>query len=232
MIIAAALCPAPPLLIPGLTGATVVVTELREACQAAVGELVASHPDVVAVIGVGEETRTWSADEAFDLGAFAPGLDGSAGRRELPTSLGVGVSLLSQRGYRGARLLQSVYDGETTERCTGIGADLVGRAERTALLVLGDGSACRSPKAPGYFDHRSAAFDAAVERAVRTGELGALVRVDPDLARDLMATGRAAWQVLAGAMNDSRLATEIRYCDDPFGVAYLVASLRVESPRA
>jgi aromatic ring-opening dioxygenase LigB subunit len=98
------------------------------------------------------------------------------------------------------------------------------------LLVLGDGTACRSPKAPGYFDHRSAVFDAAVERAVRTGDLGAVMRIDPDLARELMATGRAAWQVLAGAMNGSRLATEIRYYDDPFGVAYLVASLRVGSP--
>jgi hypothetical protein len=67
---------------------------------------------------------------------------------------------------------------------------------------------------------------------VLTGSLGALVRIDPDLAREFMATGRAAWQVLAGAVKDSRLATEIRYCDDPFGVAYLVASLRVEQPQA
>jgi hypothetical protein len=40
-----------------------------------------------------------------------------------------------------------------------------------------------------------------------------------------MATGRAAWQVLAGAFAGARPATEIRYADDPFGVAYLVATL-------
>ena len=42
-----------------------------------------------------------------------------------------------------------------------------------------------------------------------------------------MATGRPAWQVLAGAVNGLRPASVIRYDDDPFGVAYLVASLTV-----
>ena len=55
--------------------------------------------------------------------------------------------------------------------------------------------------------------------------MAALVRLDPDLARDLMATGRAAWQVLAGAFAGARPATEISYAADPFGVAYLVATL-------
>ena len=49
--------------------------------------------------------------------------------------------------------------------------------------------------------------------------------MDPDLARDVMATGRPAWQVLAGAARGLRAADEIRYRDDPFGVAYLVAAL-------
>jgi len=96
-----------------------------------------------------------------------------------------------------------------------------------ALLVLGDGSACRGLKAPGYLDERSAGFDAEVERAVRTGDLDALLTIDPALASELMATGRPAWQVLAGALNGQVVASEIRYCDDPFGVAYLVASIRI-----
>jgi hypothetical protein len=67
--------------------------------------------------------------------------------------------------------------------------------------------------------------------------------LDEVLARDLMATGRPAWQVLAGAMPDGAGAdgdgadgdgadgdgapvTEVLYRDDPFGVAYLVACLR------
>jgi hypothetical protein len=55
--------------------------------------------------------------------------------------------------------------------------------------------------------------------------MDALLALDPALARDLMATGRPAWQVLAGALAGTPVSTEIRYADDPFGVFYLVASL-------
>ncbi len=230
MIIAAALCPAPPLLIPGLTGAAQVLPELRQACLAAVAEIVAAGPDRIAVIGTGERTGTWPEDAEFDLAAFAPGLDGSPAGGELPAALGVGAWLLRQSGYAGQRLLRSVGLDEPAERCAQIGAEIAATTARTALLVLGDGSARRSRKAPGYFDDRSAGFDAEVERAVRAGDTDALLRIDPGLARDLMATGRPAWQVLAGALNGERLAVQVRYCDDPFGVSYLVASLRVESP--
>jgi hypothetical protein len=44
-----------------------------------------------------------------------------------------------------------------------------------------------------------------------------------------MATGRPAWQVLAGAMRPAAPATDILYSDDPFGVAYVVAFLEPRS---
>jgi hypothetical protein len=47
-----------------------------------------------------------------------------------------------------------------------------------------------------------------------------------------MATGRPSWQVLAGALQGAETANEIIYRDDPFGVAYLVASLTVGPPAA
>jgi aromatic ring-opening dioxygenase LigB subunit len=96
-----------------------------------------------------------------------------------------------------------------------------------ALLVMAEGSARRSRKAPGYLDERSAAFDAEVGRAILDGDLRALLALDAGLARELMATGRPAWQVLAGAANGGHPDSLIRYDDDPFGVAYLVASLTV-----
>jgi len=115
--------------------------------------------------------------------------------------------------------------------CRKLGADLAGRDARTALLVIGDGSARRGPRAPGHFDERAAAFDAAVERAVRAGDTGALRDLDPALARELMATGRPAWQVLAGALETAApVSVAVRYAGDPFGVAYLVATLRPSGP--
>lgn len=241
MITAAALCPAPPLLIPALTGAADVLPELRAACRDAVAELIAAGPDVIAVVGPADATGTWDAAARLDLAAFAPAAPAATagGGTGLPTSLGVGAFLLGQAGYSGEMLLQAVAHDEPAERCAKLGTVLAGTvlagpgqvgastAQRTALLVMADGSACRGPRAPGHFDPRSAAFDAEVERAVREADLGALLVIDAGVARELMAAGRPAWQVMSGALNGSKVATQLRYSGDPFGVAYLVASLRV-----
>lgn len=228
MIVAAALCPAPPLLVRELTGADLVAADLRTACLEAVAELTAAEPDIIAVAGPAEQTRTWNGVSSLDLARFAPGARSRAGRPPgLPPSLGVGAWLLDQAGYAGERLLQSVAAGEPGGRCAGLGTSLAGSRARVSLLVMADGSARRGLRAPGYLDQRSAGFDAEVEWAVRTGRLDGLLSIDQDLALELMATGRPAWQVLAGAVAGRRVTSEIRYVGDPFGVAYLVASLRV-----
>lgn len=237
MIVCAAACPAPPLLARELTGADPVVPDLREACAGAVAELVAAGPGLIAVAGVAANTAEWDPAGRLDLTPYAPALRGAAesGRgapcaqpsaAALPLSLGLGARLLDEAGYRGPRLLQSVSEESEPGDCAVIGKRLAAAAERAGLLVMADGSARRSLKAPGYLDERSAAFDESVEQALRAGDLAALLDLDAGLARELMATGRPAWQVLAGAMNGQRPACEIRYTGDPFGVAYLVAVLR------
>jgi hypothetical protein len=236
MIVAAALCPAPPLLVRQLTGAQQVAADLRDACLASVAELMAAAPGLVAVVGPAASTGTWGSPAAFDLARYAPGpvlpngqgpAGAVAGPASLPSALGVGSWLLAEAGSSAPRFLQSVGADEPPSRCAAIGAGLSDAHERVALLVMADGSARRGLTAPGYLDERSAGFDAGVENAVRGGRLDALLAIDPLLARELMATGRPAWQVLAGALAGHKVSSEVRYCDDPFGVAYLVASLRV-----
>jgi hypothetical protein len=226
VITGAAICPPAPLLSRELTGLDPVVPELREACAAAVERLVQSGPRLVAIVGPGHPTATWPADGRLNVGAFAPPL-GSGDPAEgpwLPRPLGIGARLLDEGGYRGRRLLQSVSEDEPVAACLELGAGLRARADRVGLLVMADGSARRGPRAPGYLDPRAAGFDAAIEAAVRAGDPGALRDLDVDLARQLMAAGRPAWQVLAGAM-PTRAAAEILYADDPFGVFYLAAYL-------
>jgi hypothetical protein len=156
-----------------------------------------------------------------------PPVPGTAGRPVLPPAPGIGAYLLDQAGYHGERLIWSVSADEPVAGCRKLGADLAGGSTRTALLAIGDGSARRGPRAPGHFDERANAFDAEVQRAMRAGDLTALLDLDPVLARELMATGRPAWQVLAGALEGmASLAVEVQYAGDPFGVAYLVATLR------
>jgi hypothetical protein len=231
MITAAALCPAPPLLARELTGADPAVPELRQCCLDAVASLLAAGPDLVAVAGPAESTGTWDPGLELDLSRYAPALGARGTGEVLPVSLGLGGRLLDLAGYRGPRLLQSVAQDELAGRCAELGAGLAAAAPRVALLVMADGSARRTLKAPGYLDERSAPFDAGVEQAIAAGDLDALLTLDAGLARDLMATGRPAWQLLAGALAGQTAAVTIRYRDDPFGVAYLVASLDLPAAR-
>lgn len=230
MIARAVLCPSPPLLARELTGRALVLPELRDACAAAVARLVSADCEVVVVVGAGAATATWDSDDRLDQSAYAPGsAPGKRGKPGLPLALGLGALLLDGAGYTGPRLAQAVGETESPGACLRLGASLAGAAPRAGLLVVGDGSARRGPSAPGYLDERAEPFDAAVWRAVRDGDMPALAALDPALASELMATGRAAWQVLAGALErpsgDARLSGEILYADDPFGVAYLVAVL-------
>lgn len=226
MIIAAAVCPWPPLLAAGITGPSPVITRLRHACAQAVGRLVRAGPELIAVIGPAPVTRVWDPGSRLDLSVFAPALD-RAGDPALPPSLGLGALLLDQARYPGSvrLILQAVADDETPAACADLGAAISTSAGRVGLLVMADGSARRNPRAPGHFDPRAAAFDAATERAIRQADAGALLAISPALARELMATGRPVWQALAGALPPVPMTTDVLYSDDPFGVAYLVAYL-------
>jgi hypothetical protein len=207
-----------------------VLPELRDACVRAAAELVRAGPEVIVVAGPAAETAEWDPQSRLDLSAYAPAL-GPGGQSGLPLSLGLGALLLDQAGYRGRRVLQAVAGHEPAGACAALGARLAAATAGpgvTAVLAMGDGSARRSTSAPGYLDERAQPFDTAVEEAVRAGDLAALAEVDPGLARELMATGRPAWQVLAGALGpaqgqDQRPVTDILYADAPFGVSYLVA---------
>jgi hypothetical protein len=225
MIAGAALCPSPPLLCPELTGGRAVAPELRAACSEAVGRLLHEDPEVVVIIGPASASGPWLGAGRLNLSIFAPAIAGT-GSDSPPLAIGLGSMLLDQAGYRGRRCLQAVGHDEASSACVQLGAKLDDPSSRMALLVMGDGSARRGLKAPGYLDPRAEGFDAEVERAVRAWDSDALLRLDPALARDLMATGRPAWQVLAGAMPATAPACEVLYRDDPFGVAYLVAYVR------
>jgi hypothetical protein len=97
--------------------------------------------------------------------------------------------------------------------------------DRVALLVLGDGSASRGEKAPGYLDPRAFDVDDAVAAALEKGDGDALVGLDADLARAVMLLGRPALGVLgrAAATVGAPVRARLLHRDDPFGVMYLVA---------
>ncbi|MZE74062.1 hypothetical protein GTW93_34630 [Streptomyces sp. SID5789] len=149
----------------------------------------------------------------------------SAAGSELPYGFAVGAWLLARTGWAHAPV-EGVGVGEDlpAERCAAVGRDLAGRAGRMALLVLGDASACRTLKAPGYLDERAAPFDAAAGRALGAADVTALAGLDVALARELKVSGRAPWQVLAGAAGATGLSGTLLYEDAPYGVGYVAAA--------
>ncbi|MFC7493261.1 MULTISPECIES: hypothetical protein [unclassified Nocardioides] len=87
--------------------------------------------------------------------------------------------------------------------------------EEESYLVVGNGSACRTEKAPGHLDERSHAFDDALRASLCAGR----PEVDADLARELWANvdGIAKLRSL-GDLGPA----QVDYDDDPYGVQYWV----------
>ncbi|MFI8537306.1 class III extradiol dioxygenase subunit B-like domain-containing protein [Streptomyces aquilus] len=235
MLVAAAVCPCPPLLVPEVAaGAAAELDAARAACTDALGVLAAARPDVLVVVGPAEESRRGTHAEGTRGSFRGFGVDvdvhlgpdrGGAAKDTLPPSLSVAAWLLARTGWSCAPV-EGLGVGEplAAERCIEVGRDIAARAERVALLVMGDASACRTLKAPGYLDERAAPFDAEVARALGAADVAALEALDARLAYELKASGRAPWQVLAGAAEGAGLGGQLLYEDAPYGVGYVVAA--------
>ncbi|WP_328954914.1 class III extradiol dioxygenase subunit B-like domain-containing protein [Kitasatospora purpeofusca] len=230
MLVAAAVCPCPPLLVPEVAaGASAELEPLRAACDEALGVVLAAGPDLLVVVGTGPEAEVWTEGGAgsfhrygVPLVAALPG--GRAEGPELSPALTVGAWLLGRAGATLPTHACAVPADAPADRMLGLGQGLAGLADRVGLLVMGDGSACRSLKAPGYLDERAEGYDEELARALGTADTAALAALDPDLAAELKAEGRAPWQVLAGAAEGAGLTARLGYQDAPYGVGYLVAS--------
>lgn len=224
MLVGAAVCPQPPLLIPEMNGDSGPELErLRVACDEALRRLPSG---LVVVVGGAAVTRRYGMDAAGSMRPYGldfvvgPTGDGPA---VLPLSLTVGRWLLERNGLSAAAF-QGVAEDATLQDCLSLGHDLAASMERVVLLVMGDGSACRDEKAPGYLDDRAKPYDDAVGHALGRADVAALEALDPRLSAELQVAGRAAWQVLAGAAENTGFQGELLAHEAPYGVGYLVAS--------
>ncbi|MGW1915477.1 class III extradiol dioxygenase subunit B-like domain-containing protein [Streptomyces sp. NPDC002076] len=235
MLVAAAVCPCPPLIVPEVAaGAAHEMDAARAACADALGVLAASRPDLLVVVGPAEQSGRGSFPQGTPGSFRGFGVDvevrlgpaeEAVSERELPPSLAVGAWLLERTGWADAPI-EGLGVGEplAPERCVEAGREIGARAGRVALLVMGDASACRTVKAPGYLDERAAPFDAEVARALGAADVAAVQALDAELAHELKASGRAPWQVLAGAAEGADLSGALLYEDAPYGVGYVVAT--------
>jgi hypothetical protein len=232
-VVAAAVCPHPPILVPELAfGAATELDPLRAACLAAIDLL--APADALVVIGSGAVTgERYDASAGGSFGPYgAPQVRVGFGQPVLPLSLLVGAWLLEQSKAAGLRRTSiTVAAGESPARCADLGRDIAQGNDRIGLLVMGDGSARRSDHAPAHLHPRAEIFDSTVANALRDPDLDVLAALDPDLATVLQAAGRAPWQVLAGALASTSLAGELLYDAAPYGVGYFVAGFTDRPPR-
>ena len=207
---AVAFCPHPPLLRPGIaTGSEIEMQSLRSACNKAIDRLIGTTPNQLLVLGSDGPLVEWSG--------FAPGLI-DTDPQPMPLSLQVGAWLLSGRTLASAPIYVAIgRDGEPVTPWPDLPAS-------TGLLVMGDGSARRSLKGPGYLDERAEPFDATVVKALADGSSQLLADVDLELAEALLAAGAPAWVAAAKLLRDDNWQADVLYSDAPFGVMYTVAT--------
>jgi hypothetical protein len=218
VLVAAAFCPQPPLLVPQLAaGAAGELADLRDACDQAVRTLAGLAGRLV-VLGASDAARCYPGGTG-DFRAYgvrlgvalgAPGRDGPGG--PLPLPLLVGAWLAQRAGVAAVG---------ATVGPDGSGFDYQG--EPAGLLVMGDGSARRDARAPGGLDPRAAAFDAAAAAALASGDPRRLAGLDLALGAELMAAGTPAWVAAGGALPGA-YAAKVSYDAAPYGVGYFVAT--------
>jgi hypothetical protein len=214
-------------------GAAEELDDLRTACDEALGRLARSRPRVLCVVGADTTTTEYWYPYRGSFAPWGVPLEVTLGTPDhqtpaLPLSLLVGAWLVKRSFHPDNPVMYSMFGVDRTaaaDQCAQWGTN-IGSESSWALLVMGDGSACRGVKAPGYDDPRAPGFDAAVAAALADADADALLALDPVEAADLRAAGRAPWQVLAGAARatGTRWHGELLYDRAPYGVGYFVAS--------
>jgi hypothetical protein len=235
---AVAVLPEPPLLVPQLaTGAAGETAELRAACLLAATRLGRSAARWIAIGAdpggrrtVGPQARGSFVGFGVDVVVGLDTVDrGRVGEVDpsLPLPLLVAGWVAAAAGSAVRIRGELVGTDEPPPACAALGAELAAECaadpEPVGLLVLGDGAATHTERAPGHLDARAGPFDATVAAALRAADTAALAALDPSTATELLVAGRAPWQVLAAAAAGGRWRGELLHSAAPFGVAYHVA---------
>jgi hypothetical protein len=212
---------------------------VRSACDAAVAGLADARPDLVVVVGDGDVSGAYDAASAGSLREYGVSYLVGTGTPVLPLSLTLGAWLLLRAGLGAAAAgavtgqpqparpsvrLHAVAQDTPVVQCLRLGAELAGSASRVAMLVMGEGSARKVTGSPGAADPAADRYDSEVAAALTAADAAFLSRLAPSVGDELMVSGRAAWQVLAGAAEGGHYRGCLRYAAQPYAVSYLVAS--------
>jgi hypothetical protein len=232
VICGAVFIPSTPLLIPGAgAGAQGELRDIREASVSALSAALTTQPDRVVIVGAGTVTETHHRGQGslrgfgvpFDVALDPRDTVTAPTRRRLPLALTVGAWLLGEVGWSGERRALEVDAMSSDDDLDAIGHALASDDSETLLLVVADGSASRTEKAPAALHPDAEAFDARLAVLLSGGDPQSLLAIDRDRAQAVTAAGRPAWRVAAVAMGGAAYTAELLATGAPYGVGYLVA---------
>ncbi len=211
------------------SGAAGELHDLRESCAEALRRVLASGPDLVCVVGAGPEQRWYGDGAGGSLRAYGVPVDvalhGAVDRPPtMPLSLTVGAWLLNRTGWPGERRAVAVPAGAADAELARLAEQVLHLAPTVALMVMADGSARHTEKAPGYVDPRAPAFDAAIAGALAGGDPAALADMDQRLGDELLAAGTASLRLLGQAAAALQWDAALLSESAPYGVGYFAAA--------
>ncbi|MDM7487684.1 hypothetical protein QT969_05255 [Rhodococcus sp. CSLK01-03] len=237
MLIAAAFVPSPPLLVPELTGSAATETADLRAAVLAVGSKLRAAARWV-VVGAGTDAsdvpdtavgtfRGFGVDLVVALGPAATGTPDP----QLPLPALIAGWLRDRTAPVVRATTHVVPAGTSPQDCARLGRQLRSTldADRTptALLVVADGPATLTAKAPGAYHPEAQNLDEALGVALAVGDVAALAALDPALCAETVCDGRAAWQVLAAVFGpDGPASAATTHSSAPYGVGYHVGMWR------
>jgi hypothetical protein len=127
----------------------------------------------------------------------------------------------------GTRIARHLLAGlAAVDRGYGRSSPVVTRSERPqprtsgSVLVVANGSACRTEKAPGHLDERAEEFDATIEKALRGGPPDDALALTEGLATDLWCHDLPELQWLVRAAEGARGG--LTHAEATHGVAWWV----------
>ncbi|WP_158716174.1 hypothetical protein [Blastococcus sp. Marseille-P5729] len=215
-----AICPSPPALLPGATGASTVVEieRLRE-CALQVVRWLSELGEPVLVLASGTPRQV---DEGTRLSAraFGIGFESQLGARRDPARA---VTPAEPGLLVAAYLLDGHPASARTLRDPDLATVQLPRHPARALLVMGGGSARRREGAPGHVDDRAMPYDDQLVARIARPDLDALSTPDLALADELLADLPAPLAVAARLLEGRTVRSRVDSYDAPYGVADIVA---------
>jgi len=227
-LVGIALVPAAPVLVAELSGRLRPASAPREAARSVIEQLISCAPDVIVVVAEGDHTEMYDNSAAMHLHRLG-GMhrdDYAPGARILPIPLAIGAALLRDVGWLGPTHYQLLDASTSAVEAAKAGRELADVEPRVGLLLLGNGSACTTPKAPGSFHPQAEAFNAKLVRVIEAGDLETIREWTPGSFVDQLSDVRVPLQVMAGAVDGKSWPWSISFAEDVQGVFYVCAGTR------